>query len=60
MKKASVAQSSQEEEVSVRLAHLKNELQIEVGKENYERAAQIRDEIRRLEKMNKIPPLKSN
>lgn len=60
MKKASVAHSSQEEEVSVRLANLKNELQIEVEKENYERAAQIRDEIRRLEKMNKIPPLKSN
>ncbi|MFZ2331150.1 MAG: UvrB/UvrC motif-containing protein [Atribacterota bacterium] len=39
---------------------MKNELQIEVEKENYERAAQIRDEIRRLEKMNKIPPLKSN
>ena len=60
MKKASVGHSTQEEGVSVRLAELKNELQIEVDKENYERAAELRDEIKRLEKMNKIPPLKSN
>ncbi|HPK86832.1 MAG TPA: bifunctional nuclease family protein [Atribacterota bacterium] len=60
MKKASVTHSSKEEEASIRLAQLKNELQIEVDKENYEKAAQIRDEIRRLEKMNNIPPLKFN
>ncbi len=61
MKKASVGHSSQEEEgVAVRLTQLKNELQNEVDKENYERAAQLRDEIKRLEKMNKFPPLKSN
>jgi bifunctional DNase/RNase len=60
MKKASVGHSSQEEGVTARLAQLKNELQIEVDKENYERAAKLRDEIKRLEKMNKIPPLKPN
>ncbi len=60
MKKASVVHSSKEEEVAVRLAQLKNELQVEVEKENYEKAAQIRDEIRRLEKMKNIPPLKPN
>ena len=60
MKKASVGHSSKEEGITARLAQLKNELQIEIDKENYERAAKLRDEIKRLEKMNKIPPLKSN
>jgi len=61
MKKASVGHSPQEEEgVTARLSQLKNELQIEIDKENYERAAKLRDEIKRLEKMNKIPPLKPN
>ncbi|MDD3655717.1 MAG: bifunctional nuclease family protein [Atribacterota bacterium] len=60
MKKASVVHSSKEEENAVRLAQLKNELQIEVDRENYEKAAQIRDEIKRLEKISNIPPLKPN
>ncbi len=60
MKQASIVHPSKEEEVSVRLSQLKNDLQTEVDKENYEKAAEIRDEIRRLEKINKIPPLKFN
>jgi hypothetical protein len=60
MKKASIVHSSKEEEIAVRLAQLKNELQIEVDRENYEKAAQIRDEIKRLEKISNIPPLKPN
>ncbi len=60
MKKASIVHPSKEEEVSIRLNQLKNELQTEIDKENYEKAAELRDEIRRLEKINKIPPLKFN
>ncbi|NLL62380.1 MAG: hypothetical protein GX240_06380 [Candidatus Atribacteria bacterium] len=60
MKKASVTHSSKERDVAVQLAQLQNELQIEVEKENYEKAAQLRDEIRRLEKMKNVPPLKPN
>lgn len=60
MKKASVSHSSKEEEVDVQLAQLKDELQNEVSKENYEKAAEIRDAIKKLEKMKNIPPLKPN
>jgi len=61
MKKVSVVHSSKdEEEVAIRLAQLKNELQTEVEKENYEKAAQLRDEIRKLEKMKNIQPLEPN
>lgn len=60
MKKASITHSSKEEEVAVRLAQLKNELQNEVDKENYEKAAKLRDEIKKLEKMKNIPPLRPN
>ena len=60
MKKASANHASKEEEAIDRLTQLKNELQIEVEKENYEKAAQLRDEIRKLEKINEMPPLKSN
>jgi len=58
MKKASISHSSKEEEVSMRLAQLKNELQNEVDKENYEKAAELRDEIKKMEKMKNIPPLR--
>ena len=60
MKKASISHSSKEEEVAVRLAQLKNKLQDEVDKENYEKAAKLRDEIKKLEKMKNIPPLRPN
>ncbi len=61
MKKASIAHSSKDEEVAaIRLAQLKNELQNEIDKENYEQAAKLRDEIRKLEKMKNIPPLQPN
>jgi len=58
MKKASISHSSKEEEVSLRLSQLKNELQNEIDKENYEKAARLRDEIKKLEKMKNIPPLR--
>jgi len=58
MKKASISHSSKEEEVSFRLSQLKNELQNEIDKENYEKAARLRDEIKKLEKMKNIPPLR--
>jgi protein-arginine kinase activator protein McsA len=58
MKKASISHSSKEEEVTIRLARLKNELQNEIDKENYEKAAELRDEIKKMEKMKNIPPLK--
>lgn len=60
MKKASVSHSTKEEDLDVRLAQLKDELQEEVSKENYEKAAEIRDEIQKIEKMKNLPPLKSN
>ena len=60
MNKASISQSSKEEEMAVRLARLKNELQIEVDKENYEKAAKLRDKIKELEKSKNIPPLRPN
>jgi len=58
MKKASISHSSKEEDISMRLAQLKNQLQDEVDKENYEKAAELRDEIKKMEKMKNIPPLK--
>jgi uncharacterized protein len=58
MKKASISHSSKEEEASMRLAQLKNELQNQVDKENYEKAAELRDEIKKMEKMKNIPPLR--
>jgi len=56
MKKASISHSSKDEEVDVRLSQLKSELQNEVDKENYEKAAKIRDEIKKLEKIKNISP----
>jgi len=58
MKKASISHSSKDEEVDVRLSQLKDELQNEVDKENYEKAAELRDEIKKMEKMKNIPPLR--
>lgn len=58
MKKASISHSSKEDDISMRLAQLKNQLQDEVDKENYEKAAELRDEIKKIEKMKNIPPLK--
>jgi len=56
MKKASISHSSKDEEVDVRLSQLKSELQNEVDKENYEKAAKIRDEIKKLKKIKNISP----
>lgn len=58
MKQASISHSSNEEEVSMRLSQLKSELQNEIDKENYEKAAELRDEIKKIKKMKNIPPLK--
>lgn len=58
MKKASITQSSKDDDISIRLAQLKNQLLDEVEKENYEKAAELRDEIKKMEKIKNIPPLK--
>ena len=58
MRKASISHTSREEDITKRLVQLKNQLQDEVDKENYEKAAELRDEIKKMEKMKNIPPLK--
>ncbi len=60
MKKASITHSSREEDVSTQIDRLKIQLQDEVEKENYEEAAKLRDEIKKMEKVKDIPPLKPN